>query len=119
MSNADEWLRVNEQVEEVCAVIFSTATEVLRSVKQFGFQDLLLAPRPNAEDKLLRVKVYESILGVVITALEGHELYDLAKRLINAKEQILRLEMLINAVKSNDIEECRRLVDLLQNQADF
>lgn len=118
MNIADgNWPRMTEAVEEVCGLIFTVAYQVLKNVEQLGFDNLLQVPKPNSEDIMLHVKVYDSIFTTLITFFEQRDKVDLVRQLINAKEQILRLEMLINSVKIKDIDECNRLVDLLRKQA--
>lgn len=116
MTEHVDWNEICSQVDEVCGKVFLVAYDVLRDVNKFGIEGLLDAPKPNAEDKLLRVKLLESIFSVLIDEFERRDEFELVFKLLNAKEQILRLERLINAVKRNDFEECNRLVRLLTTQ---
>lgn len=116
ISNGD-WPKITAAVEELCGLIFTTSHQVLKNIEQLGFDNLLLVPKPNAEDKMLQVKVFDSLFSTLITFFEQRDKLELVMPMINARQRILLLEMLINAVKSRDIDECNRLVGLLKNQA--
>lgn len=111
-----EWEEIERQVDLICTDVFKTADEVLKSVEHLGFVNLLTEPKPNAEDKMLRVKIVESVFTAIIGYFERHDKHDLVQKMLNAKQQILHLEMLIYAVKSKDMEESNRLVGLLGKQ---
>ncbi|QWD60793.1 hypothetical protein [Polynucleobacter sp. MWH-UH35A] len=110
------WVQIEQRVDQICADVFQTASEVLKSVEHLGFVNLLSEPKPNAEDKMLRVKVVESVFTAIIGYFEQNDKHDLVQKMLNAKQQILHLEMLIYAVKSKDIDESNRLVELLEKQ---
>jgi hypothetical protein len=110
------WVKIEQQVDLICTDVFKTASDVLKSVDHLGFVNLLSEPKPNAEDKMLRVKVVESVFTAIIGYFEQNDKHDLVQKMLNAKQQILHLEMLIYAVKSKDMEESNRLVGLLGNQ---
>lgn len=113
----DDWPKITVAVEELCGLIFTTAHQVLKNIEQLGFDNLLLVPKPNAEDKMLQVKVFDSLFSTLITFFEQRDKLELVIPMINAKQQILLLEMLINSVKSKNMDECNRLVGLLRSQA--
>lgn len=115
-SGASQWTLIEQRVDEICTDVFKTASDVLKSVDHLGFLDLLSAPKPNAEDMMLRVKVVDSVFTAIISYFERNDKHDLVHKMLNAKQQILHLEMLINAVKSKDMDESQRLVGLLANQ---
>lgn len=110
------WIKIEQRVDEICTDVFQTASDVLKSVEHLGFVNLLSEPKPNAEDKMLRVKVVESVFTTIISYFEQNDKHDLVQKMLNAKQQILHLEMLIFAVKSKDMDESNRLVGLLGKQ---
>jgi len=117
MSNKHDWEKITLAVENICGFIFKTTHDVLKSVGDYGLENLLFEPKPNAEDKLLQIKIFESLFTQLITYFEKQDKNDLVMKLLNAKQQILHLEMLINSVKSSSFEDCERLIELLSTQA--
>lgn len=110
------WQLITNKVDSLCWEVFRTASDVLKDVNLLGFDQLLGAPRPNAEDKMLNVKVYESLFSSLIAFFESNDRPDLVNKMYSAKQQILLLESLIIGVKMEDYEECERLIDLMSRQ---
>ena len=117
ITNEAEWIQIDESVAKLCDVVFSASREVLKSAVELGLDDFLNAPRPNAEDSLLRVRILESFFTNLISFFEQKDKFSLVTQMINAKQQILHLEMLINAAKSKNMEECNKLIRTLEAQA--
>jgi hypothetical protein len=111
-----QWEQIKNATDELCGTVFKTADSVLRNVDLLGFSKLLEQPKPNAEDALARVKLFDGVFTALIDFFQRMDKPEQISLLINTKQQILHLEGLINAVRAGHFEEASDYVKRLKTQ---
>lgn len=108
--------KVHQIIEELCAEVFSAVLQVLGNVEQFGIT-ITVQPSPNAEECVVQTKLFERHLDILVDIYQDRGDLDLVSMLLNAKQRILYLEMLINAAKQGQADNFERLVSELRSHA--
>ena len=111
-----DWVKIEDSVGDLCHNIFKAAQDLIKEVSVKGFE-LLTPPNPSAEDRLLEAKLIDSIFVVLTNEMQSRGKPELAMKLINAREQILRMIRLIYCLEKQDEEGCEDLIKLLGQQA--
>lgn len=107
------WSSISSQVEVIWGEIFQTADKILKVHLKFGFEKFNDKISPSIEDIILSLKAIEALLDGIHHALEYSE-----QRLVsNAKQQILWVQDLAEALKNNDEPRYHQAIDKLTKQA--
>jgi hypothetical protein len=91
------WGAISDQVEEVWAGVIQVADHVVQAHAKFGFAHFADKIHPSLEDILLSLQVVESILDTV--SATGNLDYSETRKVGNAKQQILWIQAIGNALK--------------------
>jgi hypothetical protein len=105
---------IKKQVIEVWATVFSASNIVIQHAKQFGFDGMVVVPNPNIHQLLVPVRLLSQWIEVFLC--ENME-YDQVRLMLNAKQQLLRMEMVAAALEAGDLENFNRTMEEIQNQA--
>lgn len=112
--NAD----IKERVDRIWAVVFQSSNAVLRQSKVYGFYCMQEVPDPNIHGMLLQLQVFSSVMDIlIVNGLDAGMEYDQTRLLINAKEQLTRMNRVAAALKANNLEDFNEAIKELDNQA--
>lgn len=111
-----------KNLEDLAATIWDKVClnidKVLEECQLHGLLGILTVPDPSVEARLNALRDFDQVCGVIIAALEhsgdGHSTI---RVMINARQQILNLRLLLNAAKSGDAAEFEEVRARLGNQA--
>ena len=104
------------KVEELWARTFAYSNKIIGKVQKLGFNRLGEMVTPNVEEMLITLQ----IMSAVFEVLGAHSDDDEETRLLlNARQQILRMELLVSTWKAGDQNEFTKVVGELERQAQF
>lgn len=92
-----------ELVSKAWADVFTTSNLVIKHSGLYGFNGIELIPNPNIHQMLASMNVVSDMLNRVIENLGYIDLdHDSTRKLLNAKQQIVRLERVAAALVAKD-----------------
>lgn len=104
------------KVEELWARTFEYSNRIIGKVQKLGFTRLGEMVTPNVEEMLISLQM----LNAVFEVLGAHADDEGENRmLLNARQQILRMELLVSTWKAGDQVEFNKVVEELERQAQF
>lgn len=107
-------------VSKAWADVFTTSNLVIRHSGLYGFNGIELIPNPNIHQMLASMGVVSAMLDKVIERLGDSVLdHDNTRLLLNAKQQIIRLEQVAAALLAKDEVLYNQAVVELEKQAVF
>lgn len=111
---------IKQKVADVWAKVFDASNRVLRHANNFGFTLMEIVPSPNIHEMLATLQIFSSVIDILITHADrlGIE-YDEIRLMINAKEQITRMERVAAALKANNRNDFNVALADLERQAAF
>lgn len=116
-SGDETWQEVRVEVEAAWSDVFKVVNTVLHHHDRFGYELIERKIDPKFPDILLSVKVMEAILDAIFA--ENKLDYDLSRLMLNAKQQINRIELVVTALKHDKREDYEAAMAALRNQAQF
>lgn len=122
MSAAVELLEdvaIKQKVTEVWEKIFAASSRVVIQAQHYGFSGMEL-PAPNIHEMLVRLQIFTSVIDILINHAEKLNVsYDDTRLMLNAKEQLTRMERLAAALRANNRSDFEAAIRALENQAPF
>lgn len=109
------WEEISDQVEAIWTEVIAVADNILKVHAKFGFAQFADKISPSLEDILLSLQVVESILDTV--GASGTLEYSETRKIGNAKQQILWIQTIGNALKYGNEEDYLASIKLLGNQS--
>lgn len=111
---------IKRKVTEVWSKVFEASNKVISHANNYGFRGMEIIPSPNIHGMLVAMQIFSSIIDILITSAEKLEVpYDEVRLMLNAKEQITRMERVAAALKANNRDDFNVALDALENQAAF
>lgn len=109
---------IQVQVAEVWEEVFSASKKVIEHANLFGFEKMGVVPTPNIHDILLTLRIFNSIIDILLSRAESMDAaFDETRIMLNAKQQLLRMEMIANALKANDKSSYEHYIKELSGQS--
>ena len=109
-----------EYVATAWADVFATSNLVIRQSGLYGFNGIELIPNPNIHQMLASMSVVSVMLDKITEKLDRVDLDPNDTRLLlNAKQQILRLEQVAAALLAKDENLYNQAIKELEKQATF
>ena len=111
------WAGIADQVEQVWTEVIEVANKVLQVHAKFGFTHFAENINPSLEDILLSLQVVESMLDTVGASkiLE----YSETRKIGNAKQQILWIQTIGNALRYGNQEDYAASIEKLGKQSNI
>lgn len=109
------WEEIADQVEEIWSEVITVADNVLKVHAKFGFAQFADKISPTLEDILLSLQIVESMLDTV--GASGTLEYSETRKVGNAKQQILWIQMIGNALKYGNEDDYLASIKMLGNQS--
>ena len=111
---------IKQKVGKVWEKVFTASSKVIKHANNFGFLGMEIIPSPNIHEMLVAMQMLSSIIDILITNAEklGIE-YEETRLMINAKEQITRMERLAAALVANNRDDYEQALASLEKQAAF
>jgi hypothetical protein len=109
------WSKISEQIEEIWSEVLVVANNVLKVHAKFGFTQFSENISPSLEDILLSLQVVESMLDTV--GASGTLEYSETRKVGNAKQQILWIQTIGNALKYGNQEDYEASISKLGGQS--
>lgn len=109
---------IRGKVEELWAKVFKASNAVLKHGKDYGFLGMEMIPSPNIHDMLNSLKIISFIINEFIDSATDLEVdYTEIRLMLNAKEQVARMERVALALKANNRDDFDVAIGLLESQA--
>ena len=109
------WAQISGQIEVIWAEIIKVTDNVLQAHTKFGFASFAKNISPTMEEILLSLRVAESILDAVDAS--GTLEYSEGRIVGNAKQQILWIQTIANALKYRNETDYLASIEKLGNQS--
>lgn len=109
------WEEIAGRVEAMWAEVIKVADNVLKVHAKFGFEQFADKISPSLEDILLSLQVVESILDTVHAS--GTLEYSETRTVVNAKQQILWIQTIGNALKYGNEDDYLASIKMLSNHS--
>jgi hypothetical protein len=109
------WAQISHQVEDVWAEVIKVADNILKVHAKFGFSQFADQISPSLEEILLSLQVVESMLDTV--GASGTLDYSESRIVGNAKQQILWIQTIGNALKYGNEADYLDSIKRLGNQS--
>lgn len=111
-----------QDLEELAATIWDKVCHnvdlVLKECELHGLAGILTIPDPSIESRIAALRSFDSVCTLIISTLESDpKQYSTTRRMFNAKQQILNLEILLNAARNKDEASFKETQDRLNGQA--
>jgi hypothetical protein len=111
--------KIKERVFSLWERVFSASNKVLMHAKNHGFNGMS-EPKPNIHEMMVQLQIFSAVLDILITNASNLDVdYDEIRLMLNAKEQITRMERIAAALQANNKEDFEFAVDDLERQAPF
>lgn len=111
----ERWVKIAAQVEEIWTEVIEVADNILKVHAKFGFAQFGDRISPSLEDILLSLQVVESILDTV--GASGTLEYSETRKVGNAKQQILWIQNIGNALKFGNETDYLASIEKLGKQS--
>ncbi|CAN7476557.1 hypothetical protein [Caballeronia sp. LjRoot31] len=108
---------IREKVLDVWARVFKASNKVIQDAKNYGFLGMDVAPDPNIHTMLVSSKFLAEIVTFLVDQAEQRDDTESVRLLLNAKEQLLRLERLANELKANNEDGFNAVLSEINAQA--
>jgi hypothetical protein len=122
-SNADSSLmndpKVTELVYKVWSTVFGASNEVLLHADKYGYHGMTIVPNPNIHEILEQIKVMSVHLNNLSLLVNGSFDYEQNRLLLNAREQMMRMERLALALTNDKREDFDEQLALMKSQGVF
>jgi hypothetical protein len=107
---------IQEKVYKLWERVFEASNKIVAQAQNYGFNSIEIIPNPNIHQILHLLRGFSGL----ITGLIDDELGpDQIRQLINAREQLIRMERVALALVNDDQVEFERAVAELESQAPF
>jgi len=109
---------IKERVDTAWRLVFKASSKVLRDANIYGFSLMEDAPDPNIHQMLVSLRVLDVFLSEVAEYGEYTD-HDGMRLLLNAREQVRRMQNVAVAIKGEDQEAYEAAIAELEKQATF
>lgn len=111
---------IKQKVLEVWEKVFTASNKVISHANSYGFSGMDVVPSPNIHGMLVSLQIFSTILDILITNADKLEVeYEETRLMLNAKEQMIRMERLATALKANNRNDYELALAALEAQAVF
>ncbi len=114
--NLFEQAAIKKRVFTLWDQVFSASNKILVDAKIYGFSHMDVVPDPNIHQMRLTLSVVESLLDTIIDHHFDKLEHDQARMVINAREQLRRMEKIAIALQTNDQLEYDNSIAELEKQ---
>lgn len=111
--------RITRLVFDVWNEVFKASNEVLLHAERYGYSGMTIVPDPNIHGILEQVKVMSRSLDTLSVLANGGFDYDENRLLLNAREQMTRMERLALALTNDKRGDFDVELALMKSQAVF
>lgn len=117
LDTEEAWKNAAPLVEKVWEGVFHTTDRMLKVHHAFGFSDFEKQMNPKLENVIKALNVLETILDSMYGSgvLDSEE----ARLVLNAKQQILLVQRVAEALRSNSETDYTAAIDAMEKQAVF
>jgi hypothetical protein len=111
---------IKQRVEIVWAKVFEASNRVLKHANNFGFSLMEIVPSPNIHEMLAALQIFSSVIDILVFHAEKLGInYDEIRLMLNAQEQVRRMERIAIALKAGDKQDFDTALAQLEKQAPF
>ena len=108
-----KWVAITPLIEDVWGQIFAAADKIVKVHLKFGFAKFVDQLSPSIEEILLSLKTVEAILDTLHPAMD----YSESRMAGNAKQQILWVQGIAEALQNNDEPRYNDAIQWLSKQS--
>lgn len=109
--------QIKERVNKVWEAVFSASNKIVVQAQNYGFHGIELIPNPNIHVILGQLRILCAIMGSILTSEDLD--YEETRLILNAKEQLTRMELVSLALLAGNREDYDRAISELERQAVF
>ena len=109
---------IKDKVQKLWELVFSASNKILVDEKRFGFTGIGVIPDPNIHQMIAVIRSIDEGLMTVLQEFSDLQ-YDETRLILNAREQISRMEVVAIALKLNNKELFDEAIKRLEEQATF
>jgi hypothetical protein len=106
---------VPERARKVWEAIFSASNKVIVQAEKYGFHGIDLIPNPNIHVILGQLRILSAVMGSIL--LNGSLEYEETRLILNAQEQLKRMELVALALKAGNRTDYDKAISDLERQA--
>ena len=106
-------------VVQIWGEVFKASNNVLLHAQRYGFFGMTIVPDPNIHGILVQVRAMTRLLDALLTIADGGFGYDETRLLLNAREQMNRMERLALALTNDKRDDFDAELLLMKTQAAF
>lgn len=111
---------IKEKVVTVWTKVFEASNKVITHANHYGFLAMETVPKPNIHEMMVSLQILSAVLDILISNADKLDVaYESTRLMLNAKEQITRMERLATALKANNRADFDVALDALECQAVF
>jgi hypothetical protein len=110
---------IRQQVQEIWGRVFAASNKAIQDAKSYGFLGMEVAPDPNIHTMMVSAKLYAEVMNMLVLEAEHRDDTESVRLLLNAKQQLIRLERLANELKANNEDGFNEILAELKSQAVF
>lgn len=108
---------INERVNKVWEAVFAASNKIIVQAQNYGFHGIELIPNPNIHVILGQLRI---LCAVMMSVLGSEHLeYEETRLILNAKEQLTRMELVALALQAGNREDYDKAISELERQAAF
>lgn len=108
---------IKERVNKVWEEVFASSNVAIVHAKKYGFIGMEIIPDPNIHQILVSIRILDEMIDTFIN--ENGLDYDEKRKMLNAKRQLISMELVAVALRENRREDFDRAIRELETQACF
>lgn len=107
---------VKRRVDKVWERVFLNCNSVLRQSKIYGFYCCQEVPHPNMHALIVHLNIFSAVMNILVTqGMETGVDYDQTRLILNAKEQLTKMERVAAAINANNKKDFKIAIKDLES----
>ena len=107
---------VKRRVDKVWERVFLNCNSVLRQSKIYGFYCCQEVPHPNMHALIVHLNIFSAVMNILVTqGMETGVDYDQTRLILNAKEQLTKMERVAAAMNANNKKDFKLAIKDLKS----
>ncbi|CAG9933673.1 hypothetical protein [Candidatus Nitrotoga arctica] len=108
---------VKKRVDKVWERVFLNCNSVLRQSKIYGFYCCQEVPHPNMHALIVHLNIFSAVMNILVTqGMETGVDYDQTRLILNAKEQLTKMERVAAAITANNKKDYQMAIQDMEKK---
>ena len=104
---------MEDTVVEIWGAVCSNIEQVLRECQLYGLAGILMIRDPSIQERIDALKTFDRVCQIIVDNIPGED-YSIVRMMLNAKQQIINLEILLSAAQNDDSDGFDRAQEVLR-----